>query len=52
MQVSDFGLAKFQGESDTHVSTRVVGTFGWDEAYFLQFVFVLVILAFHVKTDS
>ncbi|XP_064955804.1 proline-rich receptor-like protein kinase PERK2 [Musa acuminata AAA Group] len=28
-KVSDFGLAKFQGESDTHVSTRVVGTFGY-----------------------
>ncbi|KAG6489630.1 hypothetical protein ZIOFF_050905 [Zingiber officinale] len=27
-KVSDFGLAKFQGEGDTHVSTRVVGTFG------------------------
>ncbi|XP_042412268.1 proline-rich receptor-like protein kinase PERK2 [Zingiber officinale] len=28
-KVSDFGLAKFQGEGDTHVSTRVVGTFGY-----------------------
>ncbi|WOL11134.1 proline-rich receptor-like protein kinase PERK2 [Canna indica] len=28
-KASDFGLAKFQSESDTHVSTRVVGTFGY-----------------------
>ncbi|KAL9252159.1 Proline-rich receptor-like protein [Drosera capensis] len=28
-RVSDFGLAKFKFEADTHVSTRVVGTFGY-----------------------
>ena len=28
MQVADFGLAKYQPGDDTHVSTRVMGTFG------------------------
>ena len=28
VQVSDFGLAKIQHADDTHVSTRVMGTFG------------------------
>jgi len=27
-QVADFGLAKFSADMDTHVSTRVMGTFG------------------------
>ena len=29
MQVADFGLAKFTSDTNTHVSTRVMGTFGW-----------------------
>ncbi|KAK9078312.1 hypothetical protein SSX86_002369 [Deinandra increscens subsp. villosa] len=28
-KVADFGLARFTSESDTHVSTRVMGTFGY-----------------------
>ena len=28
-QVADFGLAKFSSDVYTHVSTRVMGTFGW-----------------------
>ncbi|KAK9677112.1 hypothetical protein RND81_11G122100 [Saponaria officinalis] len=28
-KVADFGLAKFSFDTDTHVSTRVVGTFGY-----------------------
>lgn len=28
VQVADFGLAKIQHGEDTHVSTRVMGTFG------------------------
>ena len=28
IQVADFGLAKFASDTDTHVSTRVMGTFG------------------------
>ncbi|GAQ85851.1 hypothetical protein KFL_002570190 [Klebsormidium nitens] len=28
-QVADFGLAKLAGEKDTHVTTRVMGTFGY-----------------------
>ena len=27
-QVADFGLAKFFSETETHVTTRVMGTFG------------------------
>lgn len=27
-QVADFGLARFYSDTDTHVSTRVMGTFG------------------------
>ena len=27
-QVADFGLAKFASDGNTHVSTRVIGTFG------------------------
>ncbi|PRQ50916.1 putative protein kinase RLK-Pelle-PERK-1 family [Rosa chinensis] len=29
VQVADFGLAKFALDTDTHVSTRVMGTFGY-----------------------
>lgn len=29
-QVADFGLAKFFSDTDTHVSTRVMGTFGYE----------------------
>ena len=28
IQVADFGLAKFASDNNTHVSTRVMGTFG------------------------
>ncbi|XP_035836707.1 proline-rich receptor-like protein kinase PERK1 isoform X2 [Helianthus annuus] len=28
-KVADFGLARFSPETDTHVSTRVIGTFGY-----------------------
>lgn len=28
VQVSDFGLAKLSSDTNTHVSTRVMGTFG------------------------
>ena len=28
LQVADFGLAKFTNDTNTHVSTRVMGTFG------------------------
>lgn len=28
MQVSDFGLAKLALDEQTHITTRVVGTFG------------------------
>lgn len=28
-QVADFGLAKIDSETNTHVSTRVMGTFGY-----------------------
>ena len=28
MQVSDFGLAKLALDAQTHITTRVVGTFG------------------------
>lgn len=28
VQVADFGLAKISSETETHVSTRVMGTFG------------------------
>ena len=27
-QVADFGLAKLAGDTNTHVTTRVMGTFG------------------------
>ena len=30
IQVSDFGLAKLSQDNNTHVSTRVMGTFGWE----------------------
>lgn len=29
-QVADFGLAKVTLDTDTHVSTRVMGTFGYE----------------------
>lgn len=28
LQVADFGLAKIASDTDTHISTRVMGTFG------------------------
>lgn len=30
VQVADFGLARISSDTDTHVSTRVMGTFGYD----------------------
>lgn len=32
-QVADFGLAKFSSDNNTHVSTRVMGTFGYISFY-------------------
>ncbi|WVZ25070.1 hypothetical protein V8G54_003614 [Vigna mungo] len=32
-KVADFGLAKFSSDTETHVSTRVMGTFGLDSSY-------------------
>lgn len=29
LQVADFGLARIYSDTDTHVSTRVMGTFGY-----------------------
>lgn len=29
LQVADFGLAKLSNENYTHVSTRIMGTFGY-----------------------
>lgn len=29
MQVADFGLAKLSNDTHTHVSTRIMGTFGY-----------------------
>lgn len=31
--MADFGLAKFTSDANTHVSTRVMGTFGYVESY-------------------
>jgi len=31
--VADFGLAKFTSDTNTHVSTRVMGTFGYVQSY-------------------
>lgn len=39
MQVADFGLAKLTLEADTHVSTRVMGTLGYNQ-YFLILIIV------------
>lgn len=36
-QVADFGLAKFSSDVNTHVSTRVMGTFGYDLFQLLLF---------------
>ena len=36
VQVADFGLAKFSSDANTHVSTRVMGTFGY-VSYFPSF---------------
>lgn len=33
-QVADFGLAKLTNDTHTHVSTRVMGTFGWVNSTF------------------
>ena len=34
-KVSDFGLAKLLGAGKTHITTRVMGTFGYEVAFFL-----------------
>lgn len=31
MQVADFGLARLTSDNNTHISTRVMGTFGYDQ---------------------
>ena len=31
--MADFGLAKFTSDTDTHISTRVMGTFGYVQSY-------------------
>jgi hypothetical protein len=33
LQVADFGLAKFTSDTNTHVSTRVMGTFGYVRSF-------------------
>lgn len=30
LQVSDFGLAKLAQDAESHITTRVVGTFGYE----------------------
>lgn len=35
-QVSDFGLARLALDSFTHVTTRVMGTFGYDLCVFIN----------------
>lgn len=36
-QVADFGLAKFTSDANTHVSTRVMGTFGYGILFSFRF---------------
>jgi len=34
VQVADFGLAKLSSDAETHISTRVMGTFGYVPSLF------------------
>jgi serine/threonine protein kinase len=52
MQVSDFGLARIQAGSDSHVSTRVVGTFGYIAAPFFRVWIATVVLVTDDDTNS
>ena len=38
MQVADFGLAKLSNDTHTHVSTRIMGTFGCVYVYNLLII--------------
>lgn len=38
LQVADFGLAKLSNENYTHVSTRIMGTFGYICATIIIFI--------------
>lgn len=54
LQVADFGLAKIASDSDTHVSTRVMGTFGYASFFLITicFVFWLVYVAWMASSKD
>lgn len=47
-QVADFGLAKLSSDTNTHVSTRVMGTFGYVTIIIISYLIIKILLPYMV----
>lgn len=50
-KVSDFGLAKLLGSDKSHITTRVMGTFGYSFFPFVQYLSIISRLSLQLLMD-